>query len=53
MIRRQMNLATISAEETSSGCSSNDNGSSENETVPDSLIELGIKKKVAPGRKAR
>ena len=60
MIRRQMNLATISAEEASSGCSSNDNGSSENdngssenETVPDSLIELGIKKKVAPGRKAR
>ena len=52
-----MNLATISAEEASSGCSSNDNGSSENdngssenETVPNSLIELGIKKKVAPGK---
>jgi lysine 2,3-aminomutase len=57
MIRRQMNLATLSAEEASSGCSSNDNGSSENdngssenETVPNSLIELGIKKKVAPGK---
>ncbi len=53
MIRRQMNLAAVSAEETSSGCSSNEGASSENEVIPDSLIELGIKKKVSPVRKAR
>lgn len=45
MIRRQMNLATVSAEDASSGCSSNEAISSENEAIPDSLIELGIKRK--------
>ena len=53
MIRRQMNLAAASAEEASSGCSSNEGASPENEVMPDSLIELGIKKKVSPVRKAR
>jgi lysine 2,3-aminomutase len=53
MIRRQMNLSTVSAGENSS-CSSGDSGCSpESETAPEPLIKLGVKKKVAPGRKAR